>query len=256
MTTSVTVSVRSLVVAATSTAAVLAAYLVGSAAPGGVTASAAPTTRSSDPPSIAMTGTGTVTGVPDQLSFDVAVQVQAADVSTALESANTRTRAVLGAVRAQGVALPDVKTTGLSIQPVYDYSGDGPGVITGYEVSEELSVLVRDLPDAGETISAAVAAGGNAARLHGVRLQIGDKDALLHQARDAALADARAKAEQYAAAAGSSLGDVLSVREVHASAPSPLVSDGAFAKAPEASVPIRAGTSELDVTVSVVWTLG
>jgi uncharacterized protein YggE len=256
MTTSVSVSVRSLVVAATSSAAVLAAYLVGSASPGGDLAAATQANPPSDTPSIAMTGSGSVMGVPDQLTFEVSVQVQAPDVSTALASANTKTRAVLLAVRAEGVGLADVKTTGLSIHPAYDYSGDGPGVITGYRVSEDLSVLVRDLPDAGETISAAVAAGGNSVRLHGVRLQVGDKDALLRQARDAAIADAQAKAEQYAAAADSSLGDVMSVREVHASAPSPVSRDQLYATSAEASVPIRAGTSELEVTVSVVWSLG
>ncbi|MEO8330467.1 MAG: SIMPL domain-containing protein, partial [Candidatus Nanopelagicales bacterium] len=92
-------------------------------------------------------------------------------------------------------------------------------------------------------------------RLHSVRLQIGDEDALLDEARAAAIDDARAKAEQYAAAAGSELGEVSSIREVHIT-PNVERSYGlADAAAAVGSVPIRAGTADINVTVSVVWSL-
>lgn len=120
------------------------------------------------------------------------------------------------------MATKDVHTTGLSINATYDYSGDGPPVITGYAVTQSMSVLVRDFSRAGATISAAVGAGGNAVRLHEVRLQIGD---------------------------------VSSVREVNVSPSMDKVyRSAAFdTAASPASVPIRAGQAELQVTVSVVW---
>jgi uncharacterized protein len=254
MGTTVTIRIRTLVLTLAIAVVVLAAYAVGSAQAGTSGADAAEDVTSSPPPSIAMTGTGDVTGVPDQLTFSLAISATASDVSTALQSASNTTRSVLSAVKQQDVATKDVRTTGLSIAPVYDYSGDGPGVITGYAVTESMSVLVRSLPSAGTTITAAVQAGGNAVRLHDVHLQIADEDALLHSARADAIAQAKAKAEQYAAAAGRQLGDVMTIREVSASPVyQPSLYRSSADAAPVESVPIRAGTAKLHVTVKVVW---
>ncbi len=253
MGTTVTISVRSLVVTAATTLAVLAAYVIGSAQAGTSTALAAQASTSADRPSIVMTGTGDATGVPDQLRFSLSVHANASDVSTALHSASKTTRQVINAVRSQRVAPKDVKTTGLSINAVYRYSDNSPPVITGYAVTQSMSVLVRTLPDAGATITAAVDAGGNAVRLHDVRLQIGDEDALLRRARADAIEEAHAKATQYAEAAGRELGEVTSVREVQASPSYQPVYRASALDAAVPAVPIRAGTAELHVTVSVVW---
>ncbi len=255
MPTTISFSVRSLVMTTVTALAVLAAYLVGSTQPGSSSALAADTSAAAVKPTIVMTGSGKVTGVPDQLTFALDVRASAPDVSTALNSASTSTRRIVAALRAQNVAFKDVQTTGLSIEPVLDYSGNGPPVTTGYAATQGLGIRVRDLSKAGAAISAAVHAGGNAVRLHDVKLQIGDQGALLARARAAAFDEARSKAQQYASEAGLQLGDVTSVREVHVrSAPSPGISAAAMAATPAPAVPIRAGRAELGVTVSVAWT--
>ncbi len=264
MASTISISVRSLLVAVAVCAAVVIAFLLGSVRQDGARAAsaAAPTattqTNASDRPTIVMSGSGEATTVPDQLTFSVDVRKTATNVSTALNQASRTTRAVLEAVAAQGVDREDVQTTGLDIHATYDYSGEGAPVITGYAVSQRMSVLVRSLPDSGDAISAAAAAGGNAIRLHGVKLRVGDEPGLLRKARDAAIADARAKAEQYAAASGQSLGEVLSVRE-SGGRQAPKVG---FAQAAAydrmaglSAVPIRAGSADLSVSVSVVWAL-
>ena len=255
MASTITVSIRSLVAGAAAISAIVAAYVVGSADSDGSPAFAAEDTAAAETATIVMTGHGEATGVPDQLTFGLSIKKNAPDVSTALNSANRVTRRVLQAVRDQGVDADDVQTTGLSIHPNYDYSDDGPAVIIGYGVSQELSVLVRSLPDAGSTISAAVEAGGNAVRLHNVQLRIGDKDGMFRRARDAAFAEAKAKAEQYAEATGQELGEVTSVREVTAKSSVPLAYEARDLEraATLTDVPIKAGTAELEVTVSVVW---
>lgn len=256
MGSTVTVSIRSVVITLGVVIAVLLSFWIGSTQIGSATATAAEAPVSVDEPTIVMTGTGEATGTPDQLKFSLAVRTTADDVSTAMESANAATRRVLAAIGEQGVAADDVQTTGMSVNSVSDYSGEGAPVITGYVVTESMSVVVRQLPDAGATITAAVVAGGNAVRLHSVRLQMGDEDALLERARTAAIEEAQAKAEQYAVAAGSELGGVASIREVTSNSGSrgPYLLAGA-ADADYASVPIRAGTSDLNVTVVVVWSL-
>lgn len=254
MNSSITVSVRSLVTTVGVAAALILAYLVGALQ--GEEASAAEEVDAASPPTIVMSGTGTATGVPDQLSFRVGVHTVAADVSTALDSASRTTADVMAALQEQGVDKGDLQTTGLNIHPNYDYSDDGPPVITGYSVSQSLSVLVRSLDDAGESLAAAAEAGGNAVRLSGVRLEISDQDALLAEARAAAIDDAESKAKQYAEAGGRSLGEMLVVRETggrHGTGPTP--TRGYAADTAVRSVPIRAGKADLSAEVSVVWTL-
>ena len=208
---------------------------------------------------ITMTGTGETTGVPDQLGFTLAITRKAGDVDEALAQTSTSMRRALGALAQQGVQRKDTRSTGLSIEPEYDYPSSGPPVLTGYRARQSVSVLVRDLGSAGKAISAAVRAGGNATRISDVSLRVGDKDELLAKARDEAVEAATDKAEQYAAATGQPLGRVLTVKEGSTAArvPQPvelqrLTYDTAAAMP---TVPIRAGRSDLQVKVTVVWAL-
>jgi hypothetical protein len=117
---------------------------------------------------------------------------------------------------------------------------------------------VRSLAYAGDAIGAAVDAGGNAVAVGNVQLKISDMDALLSRARADAVADAKAKAEQYAGAADTSLGEVMSIREVSRSGGHVVFGRRSFdlSAAQAGSVPIRAGRSTVKVTVSITWALG
>jgi len=255
-----TVSVRSIVISAAVAAAVGISYVVGAGNPDGVRATAAEEAEATGMPGIVMTGVGEVIGVPDQLSFDVSVKARAADVSAAMASANRKTRRVLRALRDGGIPRADVQTTGLSIHPDYDYSGEGAPVLVGYSVSQSLDVLAKELDGAGEAMTAVVEAGGNSVRINDVRLRIGDLEALRARARDAAMEQAMAKAEQYALAAGLELGGVQSIREVDTSLASGFHQQATWGvaelrdlAAADRAVPVRAGTENIGVNVSVVW---
>lgn len=258
MDASVTITMRTLVTTLAVAAALLAAYFVGSAGSGSSPAAArasGPVAEDASAPQIAMTGSGEATGVPDQLVFSVTIAESADDVSGALDEVGTTARRVLASLADQGVDRADVQTTALSVRPQYDYV-NGTSVLTGYGATERLSVVVRNLADAGDTISAAVDAGGNGVRLGDLRLKIGDVDALLAEARDDAVAEAEDKAQQYADATGSELGSVISVREV--SKPPRIEAELAYRTSADeaaASVPIRAGSEQLTVKVAVVWSL-
>ena len=254
-------AVRSLALGAAAALTVVSAFALGGnqddpAVAGGLSPVGAAEDGSAERGTIALRGTGESTGVPDQLTFRLAVRAKAGDVTTALDDASRSMRRVLSALGGADVRRRDVQTTGLSVRPDYDWSSEGPPVLTGYVATQSVSVLVRDLRDSGAAIAAATEAGGNAVRLSGVRLRIGDRDALLAEARDAAVEQARAKAEQYAAATGQTLGPVLSVREVRARGGSPVdLSYRAAALDKTAAVPIRAGSEDLQVTVAVEWSL-
>jgi uncharacterized protein len=200
--------------------------------------------------SVLVDGTGEAYGKPDTLAADLAVETTAATVGQALDRANvaaTRMRDTL--VRA-GIARADLQTSSLSIGPKMNQAQ----VIIGYIVSQGLTVKIRNLRRAGELLSAAIAAGGDAARLNGVSLAIDNDAALLATARRNAFADARRKAELYARAAGRRLGRVLRVSETTPGCGGCVGQNSPFAMG--AGLPIEPGRQRLAVTVTVEWALG
>jgi uncharacterized protein len=271
MSSSITVSVRTVLIGLVGALAVLVSYVLGGG--GGEPVAAAPVVSTPGatqeelasgevPGTITMTGQGEVVGVPDQLTFRVGVTRKTPDVSTAMDGASSTLARVLDALEEEGVARKDTQSSGLSVNPEYDYSGYGPPVLTGYRVNQSVSVLVRDLAAGGRAIAAATEAGGNAVRVSGIGLEIGDRDALLDRARDEAAEAATAKAEQYAAATGQELGQVLTLTEGKAAvrptrdqlaelAKTAVSADTAALRA----VPVRPGREDLTVDVSLVWSL-
>jgi uncharacterized protein YggE len=260
MDTKVTVGVKGLLVAGLVLLALVTAYLLGGSGGGGTVAQAAPAAKEPQARrTLTMVGTGKATAVPDQLSFGLSVGVTRLDLDAALDESSRVMERVLGSLTRYGVKRGDVQTTGLSMNPVYDYHPYSPPTIRGYRVTQRASVLVKQLELGGRAVSAAVAAGGNAVRVGNIRLRVGDPQAVMKKARDAAVAEATAKAAQYADAAGERLGPVLTLREVRASRPlvtAPLAYeavDTARGVAGLKALPIRTGHDDLEVTVQVVW---
>jgi uncharacterized protein len=230
----------------------------GSAAPGGATSTAALTATAAAPAAggtrITVTGTGNVSGTPNQLALSMGVQTSGASVAAALRQANSAVRSITAVLRRSGVAAADIQTSGLSIYP--NYSGSS-GVPDGYQVSEQLTITLRRLSVAGSQISAAARAGGNATVINGVSVSLSGASTLLASARAKAVADAKAKATAYARALGRPLGPVVSMSETPVAQPYP---DPGFAAAKSAraasSVPVHPGTQQLSVTVTVIFALG
>jgi uncharacterized protein len=211
-------------------------------------------TAASTPARITVTGTGNVTGVPNQLILSMGVQTTGASVAGALRQANAAVRAITAVLKRSGVTAPNIQTSGLSIYPNYSNSS---GVPTGYQVSEQLSVTLNRLSAAGSQISQAARAGGNATVIDGVSLNLSDTSALLASARAKAVADAKAKAAAYARALGLALGPVVSVSETPPAQPFyPVQYAVPAASGAVSKVPVHPGTQQLSVTVTVVFALG
>ena len=231
-------------------AGVVAVALAASALTGG-TASAQVEGDDGADTGVRVAGVGTASARPDVLRFRVGVEVTADTVDAALASANAAAASVLAALEQRGVDERDVQTAAVEVHPRYDANGQE---ITGYVVREDLSVTVRELETAGATISAAVEAGGDAARLSGVQFALEDDAEVLAEARDRAYASARAKAEQYAELAGRELGAVLHIAEdVDQRSPQPYLAAAESRAA--APVPLAPGSAEVTVRVDVRWAL-
>lgn len=206
---------------------------------------------------VTVEGLGRVTGTPDVLRATLGVSVTRDTVQEALDTANAAAEAVVAALRDAGVAEDDIQTRQFSVNPQYDYPPTGDPVLRGYIVDNLVEAQLRDVDAIGQTLSAAVDAGGDDARVQQIAFHLEDNDALLGQARDQAFADARAKAEQYAGLAGRDLGALQSVSETLSAQPQPQpfdTVDGDAARA-AAPVPIAPGSQEVSVSVTAVWSL-
>ena len=220
------------------------------------TAVAAAVSESAAPPGtsgVVVDGMGKVSGTPDVLRATLGVSVHGAQVSEALSKANALQRAVAGALAKDGVAAKDVQTSDVRIDQ--DYTNKGRP--DGYRVTETLTAKLRNLAKAGAALTHAVAAGGNQALLQGVSFDLEDNAALLKGARDAAFADAKAKAQRYAELSGRSLGAVLLVTE--SASPGAAQPYPSFASAgrgvADSPVPLQAGSQDVSVSVTVRWAL-
>lgn len=182
----------------------------------------------------------------------VAVLAAAGALDAALGGANDATRKVLEALADQGVAKRDVKTAGVQVYPQFDDQGRA---VTGCTASQDLDVTLRDLGTAGATISAVVAAGGDAARLSGVSFGLADESALRTRARKTAFADAKATAKEHAELAGGRLGAVVSVREDSGGPSFARGQSASAASGADASVPLEPGTTDVSVTAQARWAL-
>lgn len=207
-----------------------------------------------DTTGVSVSGHGEVQAPPDTGYLDIGVQVTKPTVAEARDAAATSASAVIDSIKKDGVDAKDIQTTNLSIQPQMDYSKPNVApTVTGYTVTNTVTVKIRKLDDFNKIFDDAAAAGGDSARVQDVRFGIENNQALLQQARAAAMNDAKAKAQDLAKAGGVTLGKVISITESQSSPPPPVYAKTALA-APATggqSTPIETGTNSVVVDVQV-----
>ncbi len=161
---------------------------------------------------IAVNGVGVVLGAPDTMTVTIGVQVTADTVAEATEVAASKASALIAALESAGVDEHDVQTANFSIYPQYDYSARGQRLV-GFTVVNSVVAKLRAIDDAGRTIDAAVAAGGDETIVQGIGFSVEDDATRLETARAAAWSDAKAKAQQLADLAGVELGAAIRISE-------------------------------------------
>lgn len=233
-----------------SLAALTAVTLTGTALE---SAAAAVADASPAPATVTVVGQGTARATPDEAVLSLGVEVAKPTADAATAAAAQAADAMLAALRAQGVADQDITTTGLNLNA--DSATDANGVtrITGYTAGQSFDAVVRAPGRAGAVVAAATGAAGDAARVSGIAFDLADHRPVRATARDAAVADARAEAEQYARDSGHVLGRVVSFTEGGtASGPHPMPFPVAAAAAPLRVAP---GQVEEQVSVTAVYEL-
>jgi len=220
-------------------------------------ASAQPTPPAGEEPlnTITVSGAGSVNVTPDTAMVVLGVESEDQSLEAAQDDASTRLAAITEVLTAAGVAAEDIQTASYGVNPIprYDDEGNYRG-IQGYQVSTSLSVTVRDTTILGKLLDDAVGAGANA--VYGISFFVDDPSGPESEARALAVQDARAKADEYAEAAGVVIIGVHTL--VETSAPTPKAQDyryeaDAVSAAAPSEVPISVGSTQVEVNVEIVF---
>jgi len=204
---------------------------------------------------VSVTGTGHVSLTPDRASFTAGVQTVAASLAAATQENAARMTAILAALRQAGATDRELRTTGLSIYPqMAPEPGNKPRIVA-YQVSNNVTVTRDEAATIGQLLEAAVQAGANT--VSGVTFTVSDSARGRDSGLQAAFAEAKAKADVLARAAGRTVGRALAITEGGAAPPPgpvPMYRRAEMAQASFAA-PVESGSEEIEFTVSVVFEL-
>ncbi|MGN6357139.1 MAG: SIMPL domain-containing protein [Novosphingobium sp.] len=209
---------------------------------------------------LTVTAEGRASRAPDVAVFTAGVASTGATAGQALSANAAAMNRVIAALERSGVASRDIQTSNLGLNPVYaeprrlpDGSVEqGTPRITGYQVSNQVTVKQRDLARFGQVIDTLVAAGAN--QVNGPSFQVDNGDAAADAARTDAVRKARTRAELYARAAGLRIVRILTISEGGGYSPPVPMYRMAVAQAAEAS-PVAPGEVAINVNVSVQFEL-
>ncbi len=201
---------------------------------------------------LSASGTGKVFLVPDVAYINIGVRVDADEVSQALSKNNIQANEISKALQSLGVEQKDIQTSNFNVYPMTDYGIDGQVSRKYFVVENTVYVTVRDLASLGNLLDAVVRSGANT--INGISFDVLDKTAAEAQARDTAIANARAEAESIAKAAGVKLGNIQSVYVNTSSGTMPVYeAKGIGGAAAPSNVPVAAGQLMITIDASVTY---
>ena len=174
-------------------------------------AAVAETIAVADGATITVTGSASVTLKADYAQVSVGVSTTAETVQKASEKNNAAIFTVIEALKEAGIAEEDIATSNYSVHAEYDYSSFGGQKLTGYNVTNQLTVIIRDMEHIGATLDKATAAGANS--IYNIQFLSTKADEAQDEATVYAVQDAMRRAKLLADAAGLKLGGIKSISD-------------------------------------------
>ncbi len=193
-----------------------------------------------------------VTAEPDMATIGAGVSTEAPTAVEAMRANAREMNAVIERIKSLGIAEEDIQTTGINLNARYDY--DRPNrqqVFVGYQVSNRVSVILREIDEVGPVLDALVAAG--ATDLDGPRFAIEDDEAATDQARERAIERGMVRARAYAQTLGGEEVRVLEISEsIRAqSRIEPMAMRALAEAAPAPSSPVQPGRVSTGVSLVI-----
>lgn len=210
-------------------------------------------------PIVTLNVTETAEAVPDEAVVGTGVQTRAPTAVQAMRDNAAQMDKLIATLAKAGIAKKDIQTSGINLNPQYDYSNRAGQPTTprfiGYEASNQLSVKLHDVKKVGSLLDAMVAAG--ATNVSGPSFSISDPTPMLAQARGAALQSAKAQAEYYAQAAGYRSARLVSISESNSGGRPPMPMMARSFKEDAAAVATQAEPGQVgsSVTLTVQYAL-
>lgn len=196
---------------------------------------------------------GRVARAPDLAEISGGVVTTAATASAAMAENATRMTAVVAAVKRAGIADRDIQTAGISLQPQYRYGDNQPPVLVGYQASNNVTLRLRKLGEAGRLLDTLVGVGAN--QINGPAFRVENDDMVLDEARVAAVRAARARAALYAGAAGLRIKRIMAISESGGYQPGPQPM-AMMARAEKSdATPVVPGEVALTISVTMTFEL-
>ena len=212
---------------------------------------------SSQQTGIWVTGTGDVTVTPDIATLRLGVAFQAATVDEAQSQATEAMNKVMQALEDSGIDKKDIQTQYYNIRQVTEWDRiKEEEKVVGYRVTNTVTAKIRDVDKTGTIIDDVVKAGGDLTRIDSISFSVDDPSVYYEEAREKAMADAKARAENLAKLGGVSLGKPTYISESTVT-PYPISKDvmveaGMAVPAP-APTPISPGEQEVTINVQIAY---
>jgi hypothetical protein len=215
----------------------------------------APPQRSTTPATVSTHGDGWVDVVPDAATIRIGVAVTKPTFPAARAEAARLANAIIDSAKNAGIPPQDIQTTSYRLQAVYATRPKAKAAeIRGYEVSNFVTVTVRDLNQLPAVLDAATASGAN--QMQGPDFIIQHPELAEDEARRLAMASARRRAEVLAATEGATLGRVRSITDGVSRGLSPRMAFRATDSLDAGpATPIEAGTERISASVDATWEL-
>jgi uncharacterized protein YggE len=199
---------------------------------------------------ISVTGSATVMGTPDTVTFQIGATTTSTSAVSALAQNNQKVKALEAALFKAGVLTKNMQTSDLSI---YENTTN-TGAFLNFGVNDTLNVTMHQLNAVGAAIDAAARVVGNGVTLGGISFSISNDSKLLQAARTKAMHNAYVEASQIARAGNSGLGSLVKVVDQENQNPV-IFAPSAFTNAASSGVPVQAGSQAISVQVSAVYQL-
>ncbi len=202
-----------------------------------------------------VTGIGEIPVVPDIAVLSIGVQAQKDTVAEAQQAATGAMNGVMDVLDSYNIAEADIQTQQFSIQPVYRWT-ENEQILIGYNVTNIVTVKIRNMNDVGSIIDAAVTAGGDYARVNSISFTVDEPEAYYEDARREAMEDAEAKAKQLADLGDVKLGKPNFINEYGGYVPPPVIfRDFNEGVSTTAETAISPGEIEIRLTVEVHYNI-
>lgn len=200
---------------------------------------------------ISVNGTGKVYITPDLAYINIGVHTENKEVSGALAANTAQAQQVAAALTALGVDAKDIQTSNFNIYPMQEYGPQGEMLGIKYVVDNTVYVTVRDLAKLGEILDKVVGVGANT--INSISFDVTDKTKALSEARKLAIQDARSQADEIAAAAGVTLGDLQNVNVYVNDTPIAMYDAKGGTMSSGSAVPISAGQLVIQANAGLTY---